>query len=151
MRRRRQRGIRLETQSDPRQQQRVFGLGSRPLLLARVRLRFESDPSLPPASHASTSSTGSALLVSVHEEETGIKRWTDGLSWSPSRTLDNFLVYRELDKKLRFESDPSLPPASHASTSSTGSALLVSGPMSRLRLGLVCSRRKLDVELPLQP
>ncbi|GAA5866334.1 hypothetical protein JCM3774_006619 [Rhodotorula dairenensis] len=45
-----------------------------------------------------------ALVVSgavfvFHEEETGIKRWTDGLSWSPSRTLDNFLVYRELDKK----------------------------------------------------
>ncbi|GAA5980881.1 hypothetical protein JCM10908_003900 [Rhodotorula pacifica] len=45
-----------------------------------------------------------ALVVSgavfvFHEEETGIKRWTDGLSWSPSRTLDNFLVYRELDRK----------------------------------------------------
>ncbi|KAK4052921.1 Global transcription regulator sge1 [Microbotryomycetes sp. JL221] len=33
------------------------------------------------------------------EEETGIKRWTDGLIWSPSRTLGNFLLYRELDKK----------------------------------------------------
>lgn len=45
-----------------------------------------------------------ALVVSgavfvFDEEETGIKRWTDGLSWSPSRTLGNFLVYRELDKK----------------------------------------------------
>lgn len=45
-----------------------------------------------------------ALVVSgaifvFDEEETGIKRWTDGLSWSPSRTLSNFLVYRELDKK----------------------------------------------------
>lgn len=26
----------------------------------------------------------------------GIKRWTDGVSWSPSRILGNFLVYREL-------------------------------------------------------
>ncbi|KAK4050448.1 Global transcription regulator sge1 [Microbotryomycetes sp. JL201] len=33
------------------------------------------------------------------EEETGIKRWTDGLIWSPSRTLGNFLLYRELVKK----------------------------------------------------
>lgn len=38
-----------------------------------------------------------ALVVSgavfvFSEEETGIKRWTDGLSWSPSRTLGNFLV-----------------------------------------------------------
>ncbi|GAA6064634.1 hypothetical protein JCM10212_003359 [Sporobolomyces blumeae] len=45
-----------------------------------------------------------ALVVSgavfvFDEEETGIKRWTDGMSWSPSRTLGNFLVYRELDKK----------------------------------------------------
>lgn len=32
---------------------------------------------------------------------TGIKRWTDGLSWSPSRTLGNFLVYRELDKRAK--------------------------------------------------
>lgn len=45
-----------------------------------------------------------ALVVSgavfvFDEEETGIKRWTDGLSWSPSRTLGNFLIYRELDKK----------------------------------------------------
>lgn len=29
----------------------------------------------------------------------GIKRWTDGLVWSPSRILGNFLVYRELDKR----------------------------------------------------
>lgn len=29
----------------------------------------------------------------------GIKRWTDGLVWSPSRILGNFLVYRELDRR----------------------------------------------------
>lgn len=28
----------------------------------------------------------------------GIKRWTDGLVWSPSRILGNFLIYRELEK-----------------------------------------------------
>ncbi|KAI0044281.1 hypothetical protein FA95DRAFT_1562409 [Auriscalpium vulgare] len=28
-------------------------------------------------------------------EESGIKRWTEGLSWSPSRIIGNFLVYRE--------------------------------------------------------
>ncbi|WEJ94433.1 Global transcription regulator sge1 [Yamadazyma tenuis] len=32
------------------------------------------------------------------EEHSGIKRWTDGISWSPSRILGRFLVYRELDK-----------------------------------------------------
>ncbi|CAG8627300.1 16554_t:CDS:2, partial [Racocetra fulgida] len=33
------------------------------------------------------------------ERESGIKRWTDGLLWSPSRILGNFLIYRELDKR----------------------------------------------------
>ncbi|KAL1923008.1 uncharacterized protein VTP21DRAFT_9384 [Calcarisporiella thermophila] len=33
------------------------------------------------------------------ERESGIKRWTDGLVWSPSRILGNFLVYRELEKR----------------------------------------------------
>ncbi|KAL7319160.1 Global transcription regulator sge1 [Mucor circinelloides] len=33
------------------------------------------------------------------EKDSGIKRWTDGLVWSPSRILGNFLIYRELDKK----------------------------------------------------
>jgi hypothetical protein len=32
------------------------------------------------------------------EQESGIKRWTDGHSWSPSRILANFLVYRETVK-----------------------------------------------------
>ncbi|BGP21239.1 cAMP-independent regulatory protein [Rhodotorula toruloides] len=41
----------------------------------------------------------SGAVFVFDEEETGIKRWTDGLTWSPSRTLGNFLVYRELDKK----------------------------------------------------
>lgn len=30
------------------------------------------------------------------EKDNGIKRWTDGLHWSPSRISGNFLVYREL-------------------------------------------------------
>ena len=43
-----------------------------------------------------------ALIVSgnvfVYEEATsGIKRWTDGIPWSPSRILTNFLIYRQLN------------------------------------------------------
>ncbi|KAF2457323.1 Gti1/Pac2 family-domain-containing protein, partial [Lineolata rhizophorae] len=35
--------------------------------------------------------------IFVYEENaSGIKRWTDGLTWSPSRILGNYLVYREL-------------------------------------------------------
>jgi len=32
------------------------------------------------------------------EDESGIKRWTDGFFWSPSRILRNFLLYRETEK-----------------------------------------------------
>jgi Gti1/Pac2 family transcription factor len=36
--------------------------------------------------------------VFVYEENaSGIKRWTDGMTWSPSRIMGNFLVYRELN------------------------------------------------------
>ncbi|ROW17705.1 hypothetical protein VPNG_00643 [Cytospora leucostoma] len=36
--------------------------------------------------------------VFVFEESaTGVKRWTDGRRWSPSRALDGYLVYRELN------------------------------------------------------
>lgn len=31
----------------------------------------------------------------------GIKRWTDGLTWSPSRINDNFFVYRELNDTVQ--------------------------------------------------
>lgn len=37
--------------------------------------------------------------IFIYEESTsGIKRWTDGISWSPSRILGNFLIYRQLQK-----------------------------------------------------
>jgi hypothetical protein len=43
----------------------------------------------------------SGSIFCFDERESGIKRWTDGLIWSPSRILGNFLVYRELqDKKM---------------------------------------------------
>ena len=34
------------------------------------------------------------------EESSAIKRWTDGISWSPSRILTNFLLYREMNSPL---------------------------------------------------
>ncbi|KAJ1335281.1 Gti1/Pac2 family transcription factor [Microdochium nivale] len=48
----------------------------------------------------------SALIRSGHvfiyeEHSSGIKRWTDGVPWSPSRILGNFLLYRELDKPFQ--------------------------------------------------
>ncbi|GAA5813280.1 hypothetical protein MFLAVUS_006755 [Mucor flavus] len=38
----------------------------------------------------------SGTIIVFDETESGIKRWTDGFLWSPSRILGNFLVYREL-------------------------------------------------------
>lgn len=39
--------------------------------------------------------TGGNVFI-YEENASGIKRWTDGVTWSPSRIMGNFLVYREL-------------------------------------------------------
>ncbi|RBR16594.1 hypothetical protein FVER53590_09150 [Fusarium verticillioides] len=37
--------------------------------------------------------------IFVYEEHaSGIKRWTDSITWSPSRIMGNYLVYRQLEK-----------------------------------------------------
>ncbi|ODV93082.1 hypothetical protein PACTADRAFT_20429, partial [Pachysolen tannophilus NRRL Y-2460] len=41
------------------------------------------------------------------EERSGIKRWTDGIAWSPSRILGRFLVYRELDRSALSDKEDS--------------------------------------------
>ncbi len=43
--------------------------------------------------------SGNAFIYEEHSS--GIKRWTDGYNWSPSRILNNFLIYRELEKAFR--------------------------------------------------
>ncbi|RCK63676.1 White-opaque regulator 1 [Candida viswanathii] len=45
-----------------------------------------------------------AVFVFI-EQQSGIKRWTDGISWSPSRIQGRFLVYGELDKKSLTDKD----------------------------------------------
>ncbi|RKP38713.1 gluconate transport inducer 1/Pac2, partial [Dimargaris cristalligena] len=37
----------------------------------------------------------SGTVVVYDEAQSGIKRWTDGKIWSPSRIMGNFLIYRE--------------------------------------------------------
>ncbi|ORY31979.1 Gti1/Pac2 family-domain-containing protein [Naematelia encephala] len=56
----------------------------------------------------------SGAVFVFDEHESGIKRWTDGLIWSPSRILGNFLVYRETDKK---NGNPPTPISTHPSSS----------------------------------
>ena len=35
------------------------------------------------------------------EASSGIRRWTDGVAWSPSRILGNYLIYRQLERPLQ--------------------------------------------------
>jgi hypothetical protein len=41
-------------------------------------------------------SSGNIFIYCEHNSS--IKRWTDGVTWSPSRIMGNFLIYRELNK-----------------------------------------------------
>lgn len=73
--------------------------------------------------------------IFIYEENaSGIKRWTDGISWSPSRILDNFLVYRELnedspvgEKKKAFKKVAGKRPSNAGLPSSTGTNILSQG------------------------
>lgn len=67
---------------------RVFDL-SRRNMLPRVRRRFTD---------AERAKIRSGSVFIFEEEESGIRRWTDGRLWSPSRILGNFLIYREIEK-----------------------------------------------------
>jgi Gti1/Pac2 family transcription factor len=51
-----------------------------------------------PHDHARASLIKSGNVFIYEEHSSGIKRWTDGVPWSPSRILGNFLVYRELER-----------------------------------------------------
>ncbi|KAK3937281.1 Gti1/Pac2 family-domain-containing protein [Diplogelasinospora grovesii] len=47
--------------------------------------------------------------VFIYEEGiSGIQRWTDGINWSPSCTLGNFLIYREIGPATGSKPDGSL-------------------------------------------
>ncbi|KAI7872138.1 Gti1/Pac2 family-domain-containing protein [Spinellus fusiger] len=64
----------------------------------------------------------SGSVFAWDEREAGMRRWTDGRTWSPSRVLGSFLTYRELDTKRRprlssSSSTSSLPISSKASSS----------------------------------
>nr|KIR83692.1 cAMP-independent regulatory protein [Cryptococcus tetragattii IND107] len=64
----------------------------------------------------------SGAVFVFDEHESGIKRWTDGLVWSPSRILNNFLVYRETDKRSA-NAKSSGSPTTQTSPQNTSSAL----------------------------
>ncbi|RXK37296.1 hypothetical protein M231_05438 [Tremella mesenterica] len=64
----------------------------------------------------------SGAVFVFDEHESGIKRWTDGLIWSPSRILGNFLVYRETDKRANPPPTPMSNNANSTSPSQTSPA-----------------------------
>ncbi|TGZ85507.1 hypothetical protein EX30DRAFT_337854 [Ascodesmis nigricans] len=57
------------------------------------------------------------------EEESGIKRWTDGLSWSPSRILGNQLIYRQLASPAQSSGSPR--PKAHGPNNHTTTPVIV--------------------------
>ncbi|KAJ7177315.1 Gti1/Pac2 family-domain-containing protein [Mycena crocata] len=52
----------------------------------------------------------SGAVFVFDEKESGMRRWTDGLLWSPSRILGNFMVYREMKKKKSEEGAKGVSP-----------------------------------------
>ncbi|KZO91944.1 hypothetical protein CALVIDRAFT_331747 [Calocera viscosa TUFC12733] len=66
---------------------------------------------------------GSGTIFVYDERESGIKRWTDGYTWSPSRAQNNFFLYREVLSRApnspikptgtsdKTENDPAAPEA----------------------------------------
>ncbi|KAI9483378.1 MAG: Gti1/Pac2 family-domain-containing protein [Benjaminiella poitrasii] len=52
----------------------------------------------------------SGSVFAWDEREAGMRRWTDGRTWSPSRVLGSFLTYKELDTKRRPRRPPSMIP-----------------------------------------
>lgn len=51
-----------------------------------------------PHDHERVNLIKSGNVFIYEEHSSGIKRWTDHVSWSPSRILGDFLVYRELER-----------------------------------------------------
>lgn len=70
----------------------------------------------------------SGTIFVFDEVESSIKRWTDGMIWSPSRILNNFLVYREVEKKdPKPSQDQPAFSTSHSAFSMQGAAVNGSG------------------------
>ncbi|KAL7903989.1 gluconate transport inducer 1/Pac2 [Trichoderma velutinum] len=73
-------------------------------------------------------SSGNIFIYEEHAS--GIKRWADGKSWSPSRIVSNFLIYHELDepfppgeKKRALKRKRGSQDVKKANTQSNGSVL----------------------------
>ncbi|CDU22953.1 uncharacterized protein SPSC_01583 [Sporisorium scitamineum] len=94
----------------------------------------------------------SGTIFVFDEVESSIKRWTDGMIWSPSRILNNFLVYREVEKK-----DPKPAPdqpafaTSHSSYGMSGVPVNSSSSSSSSSSNLAVNNSVRSVHLTLMP
>ncbi|SCV05970.1 LANO_0H19196g1_1 [Lachancea nothofagi CBS 11611] len=70
------------------------------------------------------------------EEISGIRRWTDGMSWSPSRILGKFLVYREQEKHKSSQSSAALMNPRPVSPSSAAACPLRTGGLIKKSMSL---------------
>ena len=83
------------------------------------------------------------------EDESGIKRWTDGFFWSPSRILGNFLLYRETEKRgaghrgTRNDGDQGDPASGDCPTAAKSEGQTLSRPRGETtRLGINRQRER---------
>ncbi|KAL7410017.1 Gti1/Pac2 family-domain-containing protein [Mrakia frigida] len=116
--------------------------GSRRSLVPRITRRLlESEKSL---------ITSGAIFV-FDELESGIKRWTDSLIWSPSRIVSNFVVYREADQRTNRRSKQTRHPAFansrvQSSTSTSSSSSSSSSPYVQVACSNLSNPDGLDLE-----
>lgn len=73
----------------------------------------------------------SQLIISgnvfvYNEANSGLKRWTDGIDWSPSRLLTNFLIYRQLTSSRSLNKKRTVKKRSHR-VLKTGKSYVTSG------------------------
>ncbi|KDR78687.1 hypothetical protein GALMADRAFT_93756 [Galerina marginata CBS 339.88] len=83
--------------------------------------------------------SGAVFVFSV--EESGIKRWTDGLLWSPSRIVGNFLVYREINERTSSRGNHKKP---YPSDDSPTRALPRKSSPEQMSVGFIKSHGALD-------
>ena len=67
------------------------------LLIFEMTLRGQLDPiRRRPHDRERAELVQSGNVFLFNDVDSGIKRWTDGITWSPSRIMGNYLIYREL-------------------------------------------------------
>ncbi|TFK83364.1 hypothetical protein K466DRAFT_498615 [Polyporus arcularius HHB13444] len=79
------------------------------------------------------------------EDESGIKRWTDGFFWSPSRILGNFLLYRETEKRGAGHRSARVEPVVNAEDDGTKDQTLSRPKGESSRLGIDRQRERILV------